>query len=54
MHEVERLCDRVVVLHKGRLCFEGSVEDMRTHTGQRYLDKAFLALIDSAEVEYAA
>ena len=47
MHEVDRLCERVVVLHQGRLCFEGSIEQMRSHTGQKYLDKAFLSLIDS-------
>ena len=54
MHEVDRLCDFVVVLHKGRLCFEGSIEQMRSYTGQTHLDKAFLALIDSSEVNHAA
>jgi len=49
MHEVDRLCDVVVVLHKGRLCFQGSIEQMRSHTGQTHLDKAFLTLIDSRE-----
>jgi sodium transport system ATP-binding protein len=54
MHEVDRLCDSVVVLNKGRLCFEGSVENMRSQTGHTHLDKAFLALIDSEEVTHAA
>ncbi len=54
MHEVDRLCDFVVVLHKGRLCFEGSIEQMRSDTGQTHLDKAFLTLIDSSEVNHAA
>jgi sodium transport system ATP-binding protein len=54
MHEVSRLCDRVVVLHRGRLCFEGSIEQMRSHTGQKHLDKAFLALIDSGEAKHEA
>jgi sodium transport system ATP-binding protein len=53
MHEVDRLCDFVVILHKGRLCFEGSIEQMRSDTGQNHLDKAFLTLIDSVEVNYA-
>ncbi len=53
MHEVDRLCDFVVVLHKGRLCFEGSIEQMRSDTGQTHLDKAFLTLIDSSEVNHA-
>ncbi len=54
MHEVDRLCDSVVVLHKGRLCFEGSVKQMRSVTGQAHTDKAFLALIDSKEASNAA
>jgi sodium transport system ATP-binding protein len=54
MHEVDRLCDFVVVLHRGRLCFEGSIEQMRSDTGQIHLDKAFLTLIDSSEVNHAA
>jgi sodium transport system ATP-binding protein len=49
MHEVERLCDNVVILNKGRLCFEGSIEQMRAITGQRLLDKAFLALINAED-----
>jgi sodium transport system ATP-binding protein len=49
MHEVERLCDSVVILNKGGLCFEGTLEQMRTKTGQKLLDKAFLTLIESGE-----
>jgi sodium transport system ATP-binding protein len=53
MHEVERLCDNVVILNKGSLVFSGSIEQMRTQTGQKLLDKAFLALIKSGEVANA-
>ncbi len=53
MHEVDRLCDCAVVLNKGRLCFDGTIEQMRSQTGQSHLDKAFLALIDSAEANSA-
>ena len=45
MHEVERLCDNVVVMHKGKLRFQGSIDQMRTQTGQKLLDKAFLTLL---------
>ena len=54
MHEVDRLCDSVVILNKGRLCFEGSIENMRSQTGYTHLDKAFLALIDAEEANHAA
>jgi len=50
MHEVERLCDSVVILHEGRLCFEGTVEQMRTRSGETHLDKAFLRLLGGGEV----
>ncbi|HUT31129.1 MAG TPA: ATP-binding cassette domain-containing protein [Sedimentisphaerales bacterium] len=50
MHEVERLCDAVVILHQGRLCFEGTVEQMRTRSSEAHLDKAFLRLIAGGEV----
>ena len=53
MHEVERLCDSIVILNKGKLCFDGSIEQMRSRTGQQLLDKAFLALINSGETKNA-
>jgi sodium transport system ATP-binding protein len=49
MHEVDRLCDKVAVLHNGGLCFEGTLDQMRSRTGQTHLDKAFLALIYTRE-----
>lgn len=50
MHEVERLCDAVVILHQGRLCFEGTIAQMRSRAEEAHLDKAFLRLIGGAEV----
>lgn len=51
MHEVDRLCDDVVILNKARICFKGSVSDMRKESGKEKLDQAFLALI-SKEVRH--
>lgn len=45
MHEVDLLCDHVVVIREGRPCFAGTVSEMREHTGEDKLDRAFLALI---------
>ena len=45
MDEVDQLCDSVVIIHEGKLCFEGSVDAMRSQTGETFLDKAFLKLI---------
>lgn len=44
MHEVERLCDWVVVIRHGRKCFEGTVEQMRELSGQTHLDDAYLVV----------
>jgi sodium transport system ATP-binding protein len=45
MHEVDLLCDHVVVLREGRLCFDGTVAAMRERAGEDKLDRAFLSLI---------
>jgi len=54
MHEVDRLCDKVVVMNKGSICFDGSIEQMHKQTGQSRMDKAFLAVIDSGKVRDVA
>lgn len=48
MHEVDKLCDSVVIIHQGKKCFEGSVQKMREASGQVDLDDAYLALIENA------
>lgn len=45
MSEVERLCDRVVVVHSGKVRLEGSVDDVKSAAGQTSLERAFLTLI---------
>jgi sodium transport system ATP-binding protein len=45
MHEVDRLCDSVVMLRAGALCFQGTIPEMRSRTGQTALDQAFLTLM---------
>ena len=54
MHEVDRLCDKVVVMNKGRVCFDGTIEQMHKQTGQSRMDKAFLAVIDSGKARDVA
>lgn len=54
MHEVERICDHIVLIGRGKLRFSGSVEQMREESGCTALDKAFLALVAKGEVEHAA
>ncbi|MBN2019748.1 MAG: ATP-binding cassette domain-containing protein [Sedimentisphaerales bacterium] len=53
MHEVERLCDNIAMLRRGRLCFTGTPKQMLTQTGQTHLDKAFLTLVGSENKQNA-
>lgn len=47
MHEVEKLCDWVVIIEQGEVCFSGTVEDMRERSGHQLLDDAYLALANN-------
>lgn len=46
MSEVERLCKEVAIIHDGVIKAQGSVEDLRSRTGQPTLEKAFLQYVD--------
>jgi ABC-2 type transport system ATP-binding protein len=48
METVERLCDRVAVMHQGRIVAVGPVDDVR---GGRRLEDAFLDLVGAAEAD---
>lgn len=45
MSEVERLCDRIVVIHDGRVMGDGTVESFKSSTRQPSLESAFLSLV---------
>jgi len=42
MSEVERLCDKVVVIHDGLIKGEGTVDELKAQTGSSSLERAFL------------
>jgi sodium transport system ATP-binding protein len=44
MQEVERLCDQVVVMAKGRQVAQGTVEELLERTGQRDFEACFVQL----------
>ncbi|MCA9096204.1 MAG: ABC transporter ATP-binding protein, partial [Planctomycetaceae bacterium] len=44
MDEAERLCDRLGLLHKGRLVSEGTLAELRQRTGCSSLHEMFLQL----------
>ncbi|RIK81448.1 MAG: ABC transporter ATP-binding protein [Planctomycetota bacterium] len=53
MREAERLCDRIAIVHHGRLLAEGSVEELRDRYNQPDLEEVFFDLISNQEKELA-
>ena len=54
MSEVEKLCDRIAVIHRGRILADGSVDDLRTQTGEPDVEEAFFHLIEAEDGRAAA
>jgi len=49
MQEVAALCDRIVVIAKGRVVAQGSADELRAQTGEDNLEDAFVKAIGSDE-----
>ncbi|MBQ4537354.1 MAG: ATP-binding cassette domain-containing protein [Lachnospiraceae bacterium] len=45
MEEAEFLCDRIIMVHKGKIIATGTPEELRTRTGTTNLRDTFLSLI---------
>lgn len=46
MSEAMRLCDRVAIIHNGRIYREGTIDDLLQHTGQNNLEDAFIKIVE--------
>ena len=46
LSEAERLCDQIAIIHRGRIWATGTPEELKTRTGQRTLEDAFLKLVE--------
>jgi sodium transport system ATP-binding protein len=46
LHDAERLCDRVTILHQGRVVASGSTAEVRG--GRQDLEESFLSLVETA------
>jgi sodium transport system ATP-binding protein len=49
MHEVEKLCSRVAIIHKGRLQAEGAPRDLLEQFDRPDLEELFFYLVERAE-----
>jgi sodium transport system ATP-binding protein len=45
MREAERLCDRIAILHNGRLLCEGTLDQLRYRYGERDLEELFYRML---------
>ena len=53
LEDIEALCDKVIILHAGRVCFTGTINECCVAYEGRNLESAYLACIESAEQEVA-
>jgi sodium transport system ATP-binding protein len=53
MQEVAALCDRIVIIAKGRVVAQGTPEQLRAQTGEANLEDAFVKAIGSEEGLFA-
>jgi len=49
LDEAETLCDRIGLLHRGRLVAEGDLATLRATTGQERLSNIFLQIVDAED-----
>ncbi|MEQ9570229.1 MAG: hypothetical protein RLN75_08585, partial [Longimicrobiales bacterium] len=48
MSEAERLCDRIAVLHRGRILALGTLGELQDVTGLHYLQDIFVHFVKAA------
>jgi sodium transport system ATP-binding protein len=49
MHEVEKLCSRVAIIHKGRVQAQGAPSELLQQFDQPDLEELFFFLVDRAD-----
>jgi sodium transport system ATP-binding protein len=48
MSEVERLCDDVAILHRGRILLQGPVAEVKERTGISSIEDLFFSMVREA------
>ncbi|MDQ8181497.1 ATP-binding cassette domain-containing protein [Pelagicoccus sp. SDUM812005] len=51
MSEVERLCDKLAIVHHGKIATEGTVSDIKRQTGEDVLENAFLKVAHQLDAQ---
>ena len=53
MREAERLCDRLAIIHRGKILTEGTLDELAERHGEPDLEELFFQLIHQQEAELA-
>jgi sodium transport system ATP-binding protein len=53
MREVERLCDRIAILHRGHVLAEGTLSELADRHGERDMEELFFRLISEHDSRHA-
>ena len=54
MREVEKLCDRIAVIHRGRILAIGTIAELEAQYGEPDMEELFFDLISKCEAQVAA
>jgi sodium transport system ATP-binding protein len=54
MREVEKLCDRIAIIHRGRILAAGTIQDLEQQHRERDVEELFFELITRHEAAAAA
>ncbi len=49
MSEAEKLCDRIAVIHRGRILACDTLEELRSSIGHHYLEDIFVSLVERCD-----
>ena len=49
MSEVEKLCDRIGIIHAGRLLAEGTIPELSERAGKSDLEEIFIHTVENSE-----
>jgi len=52
MREAEKLCDRIAIIHRGRILTEGTLAELRARHGEDDLEELFFQLIQQHDEAY--
>ncbi|MDX1567842.1 MAG: ABC transporter ATP-binding protein [Longimicrobiales bacterium] len=49
MSEAEKLCDRIAIIHRGRILASGTLDELRDRTEEHYLEDIFVHFVGARE-----